>query len=85
MTALVQDDSKRLLSFHVIGQIGYMLLAVGIGIYFLPTNMYIATAALIAGIFHLANNALYKSSLFLSAGSNIWLIRSSRVSALGTV
>ncbi|MCK4965395.1 hypothetical protein KAS50_00105, partial [bacterium] len=55
--------------FHVIGQIGYMLLAVGIGIYFLPTNMFIATAALIAGIFHLANNAIYKSSLFLSAGS----------------
>ena len=69
MTALVQDDSKRLLSFHVIGQIGYMLLAVGIGIYFLPTNMFIATAALIAGIFHLVNNSIYKSSLFLSAGS----------------
>lgn len=69
MTALVQEDSKKLLSFHVIGQIGYMLLGVGIGIYFLPTNMFIATAAIVAGVFHLVNNALYKSSLFLSAGS----------------
>ena len=69
MTALIQDDTKRLLSFHVIGQIGYMLLGIGIGVYFLPINKFIAAAGIIGGIFHLVNNAIYKSSLFLSAGS----------------
>ena len=69
MTALIQDDTKRLLSFHVIGQIGYMLLGIGIGVYFLPSNKFIAAAGIIGGIFHLVNNAIYKSSLFLSAGS----------------
>ncbi len=69
MTALIQDDTKRLLSFHVIGQIGYMLLGIGIGVYFLPTNKVIATIAIVAGIFHLLNNSIYKSSLFLTAAS----------------
>ena len=69
MTALIQDDTKKLLSFHVIGQIGYMLLGIGIGIYFLPTNKALATIAIIAGIFHLINNSIYKTSLFLTAGS----------------
>lgn len=69
MTALYQDSVKRLLSFHIIGQIGYMLLAVGIGVYFLPVNKFIASVAITGGIFHILNHSLYKSSLFLSAGS----------------
>ncbi|MDZ7373428.1 MAG: proton-conducting transporter membrane subunit [candidate division KSB1 bacterium] len=69
MTAMMQEDSKRLLSFHVIGQVGYMLLGVGVGVYFLPTNANLALVAISAGLFHLLNNAIYKSSLFLNAGS----------------
>jgi len=69
MTALYQDDTKRLLSFHIIGQIGYMFLGIGIGVYFLPINKIIASVAIIGGIFHILNHSLYKSSLFLGAGS----------------
>jgi hydrogenase-4 component B len=69
MTAMMQEDSKRLLSFHVIGQVGYMLLGVGLGVYFLPKEPNLALVALAAGLFHLLNNAIYKSSLFLNAGS----------------
>ncbi|MCX6010242.1 MAG: proton-conducting transporter membrane subunit [Chloroflexi bacterium] len=69
MSALTQDDSKRLMSFHAIGQIGYMLLGIGVGLYFLPINTALATIALVAGLFHMINHAWFKSCLFLNAGS----------------
>ncbi|HOC89473.1 MAG TPA: proton-conducting transporter membrane subunit [bacterium] len=69
MTALVQDDAKRLLSFHVIGQMGYMFLAIGIGLHFIGTQPVIGMIGLGAGIFHLINHVSYKSCLFFNAGS----------------
>jgi len=69
VTALRQDDVKRVLSFHSIGQIGYMLLAVGTSIFFLQTNPLLSTVALIAGLYHVINHACFKSLLFLNAGA----------------
>ncbi|MCE5188342.1 MAG: complex I subunit 5 family protein [Eubacteriales bacterium] len=57
--ALIQKDMKRLLSYHAISQVGYMLLGVGSC---LPVGM-------VAALFHMMNNALYKSGLFLTAGA----------------
>jgi formate hydrogenlyase subunit 3/multisubunit Na+/H+ antiporter MnhD subunit len=59
MMALIQKDYKKLLSYHAISQVGYMILGVGTC---LP-------AGIIGGLFHMINNALYKSCLFLTAGS----------------
>ena len=59
MMALIQKDYKRLLSFHAISQVGYMILGIGTC---LPIGI-------IGGLFHMINNALYKSCLFLTAGS----------------
>src|SRR6056297_566558 len=50
---------KRLLSFHAVSQVGYMILGIAIA-----TPLGVA-----AGLFHMINNALYKSGLFLTAGS----------------
>ena len=69
LTALAQDDSKRLMAFHVIGQIGYMMLAIGTGIYLLPINPTVGMLAVMAGVFHLVNHVCYKALLFLNAGS----------------
>jgi hydrogenase-4 component B len=69
MSALTQDDSKRLMAFHSIGQVGYMFLGVGAGFYFLPVNPALATIALVAGLFHMINHSWFKSCLFLNAGS----------------
>jgi hydrogenase-4 component B len=69
LTALREDDSKRILSFHIIGQIGYMLAAIGTGIFFIHSNPALATIALIAGLYHVVNHACYKSLLFLNVGS----------------
>ena len=57
--ALVQKDFKRLLSFHAISQVGYMVLGIGTGV----------PAGIVGGLFHMVNNALYKSCLFLTGGA----------------
>ncbi len=57
--ALVQHDVRKLLSFHAISQVGYMVLGIGTG-----TAIGIA-----GGVFHMLNNVIYKSSLFLTAGA----------------
>jgi formate hydrogenlyase subunit 3/multisubunit Na+/H+ antiporter MnhD subunit len=59
LMALVQHDLKRLLSYHAVSQVGYMVLGIGTG-----------TAVGLAGaLFHLLNNVIYKSALFLGAGA----------------
>jgi formate hydrogenlyase subunit 3/multisubunit Na+/H+ antiporter MnhD subunit len=57
--ALVQKNYKRLLSYHAISQVGYMVLGVGTGV----------PAGIVGGLFHMINNALYKSCLFMTAGA----------------
>ncbi len=59
MMALIQHNYKRLLGFHAVSQVGYMILGFGLG----------STIGVAAGLFHMINHALYKSGLFLSAGS----------------
>jgi NADH-quinone oxidoreductase subunit L len=59
MMALVQKDYKKLLSYHAISQVGYMILGVGTAI----------PVGIIGGLFHMINNSLYKSCLFLTGGA----------------
>lgn len=59
MMALIQKDYKRLLSYHAISQVGYMILGIGTAV----------PAGIIGGLFHMINNALYKSCLFLTGGA----------------
>jgi hydrogenase-4 component B len=83
LTALKQDDVKRLMSFHVIGQMGYMFLGIGVGLFFLATNPTLAALGLLAGTFHMINNSLYKTCLFLGAGSVTLRTGTGSLSALG--
>ncbi len=69
IAALTQDEAKRLMSFHAIGQVGYMLLGIGVGIYFIHISPFLSVIALTGGIFHAFNNSIYKSLLFLNAGA----------------
>jgi len=59
LLALVQKDFKKLLSYHAISQVGYMVLGIGTAV----------PAGMVGGLFHMLNNALYKCGLFLAAGS----------------
>ena len=56
--ALSQKDIKRILAFSTISQLGFMVVAVGVG-------------AWDAAMFHLATHAFFKCLLFLSAGAII--------------
>ena len=69
LTALAQDDVKRLMSFHVIGQVGYMYLGIGMGLALLRVNPALGALGLLAGVFHMVNHSIYKSCLFLGAGA----------------
>lgn len=59
MMALIQKNYKKLLSYHAISQVGYMILGIGTA----------TPAGIVGGIFHMINNAMYKSCLFLTGGS----------------
>lgn len=83
LTALKQDDVKRLMSFHAMGQVGYMLLGIGVGLYFLPDHPALAALGLLGGLFHLVNNSLYKSCLFLGAGAVTYRTGTRKLSELG--
>ncbi|MBI2407259.1 MAG: hypothetical protein HYV19_03010 [Gemmatimonadetes bacterium] len=83
LSALKQDDAKRLMSYHVIGQVGYMFFGVGAGIALMQTDPLLGTLGLVAGLFHLINNSLYKPCLFLGAGAVEYRTGSRSLSALG--
>jgi hydrogenase-4 component B len=68
--ALMERDIKKLLAYSSVENIGIILLGVGLAILFNSLSMpYLATFALIAGLYHLINHAVFKGLLFLSAGS----------------
>jgi multicomponent Na+:H+ antiporter subunit D len=73
LMALVQRDLKRLLAYSGISQMGYVLVGLGLG-----------TALGVQGaLFHVFNNAAYKTLLFMVAGAVIWRAGTSRMDELG--
>jgi len=73
MQALKQEQSKRLLAFHSIGQVGYILLGSGACIALLShpsaEAATLAAVGLTGALFHVLNHGLFKGLLFLNAGS----------------
>ena len=72
MQALKQEQTKRLLAFHSIGQIGYIALGLGTCIALLPAGERAAGLAmlgLLGALFHVLNHGIFKALLFLNAGS----------------
>ena len=59
MMAMVQHDLRKLLAFHAVSQVGYMVLGIGT----------LTLVGVIGGLFHMLNHAIYKCCLFLMAGS----------------
>lgn len=57
--ALIQKDMKKLLAYHAISQVGYIVLGLGSGL----------AVGVAGGVYHLINNVLYKAGLFMTAGA----------------
>jgi formate hydrogenlyase subunit 3/multisubunit Na+/H+ antiporter MnhD subunit len=59
MMAMIQHNGRRLLGYHAVSQVGYMIMGIGSG----------SILAFAGGLFHMINHTIYKSNLFLSLGS----------------
>jgi multicomponent Na+:H+ antiporter subunit D len=73
--ALAQDELKRLLSFHIVGQIGYMIFGLGL----------FTVAGVSAVVFYIVQTILVKTNLFLVAGLVDRHAGSSRLSRVGGI
>jgi multicomponent Na+:H+ antiporter subunit D len=71
--AAAQFEFRRILSFHIISQIGYMLIAFAI---FTPL-------AIIGGVFYIAHHIIVKTNLFLISGLTYQLSGTHELKALG--
>ncbi|RKY79832.1 hypothetical protein DRQ07_05990 [candidate division KSB1 bacterium] len=59
MMALIQHDFRKLLAYHAVSQVGYMILGIGTG----------SPIGILGGLFHMLNNSIYKTCLFLTGGA----------------
>ncbi|MFC1524482.1 Na(+)/H(+) antiporter subunit D [Thermodesulfobacteriota bacterium] len=71
--AVLENDARRLLAYHIISQVGYMVAGVGIG-----TQMAINGACA-----HAFAHILYKGLLFMGCGSVLYMTGKSKFSELG--
>ena len=71
--AFNQHDFKRLLAFHSISQVGYVVCAIGLG----------NALGLSAGLYHALNHTLFKGLLFLTAGAVYYATGSLDLDRLG--
>lgn len=73
--AIIENDLRRLLSYHIVSQVGYMVAAVGLG----------APLALNGAASHAYSHILYKALLFMGAGAAIEATGLRRLSDLGGI
>jgi hydrogenase-4 component B len=68
--ALAQHDSKRLLAYHSVENIGIILIGMGVGVLGVAAGSPpVAFLGFASGLLHTVNHALFKSLLFLGAGA----------------
>ena len=68
--AITATDIKRVLAYSTVSQLGYMMLALGLG-------------GWVAGLFHLITHAFFKSLLFMCSGSVIHAVHTNDMTEMG--
>jgi len=68
--AITATDIKRVLAYSTVSQLGYMMLALGVG-------------GWVAGLLHLVTHAFFKSLLFLCSGSVIHAVHTNEMTEMG--
>ncbi len=68
--AITATDIKRVLAYSTVSQLGYMMLALGVG-------------GWLAGLLHLVTHAFFKSLLFLCSGSVIHAVHTNEMTEMG--
>jgi len=80
--AVIQNDMRRLLSYHIVSQVGYMVAGVGL-IGWLGAASEIGQLGLDGGMAHVFNHILYKALLFMAIGVIIWKTGENLLSRVG--
>ena len=71
--AIIEDDIRRLLGYHIVSQVGFMVAAIGVG----------TEAAVNGATAHATAHVLYKGLLLMGAGAVLYATGRSRASELG--
>jgi formate hydrogenlyase subunit 3/multisubunit Na+/H+ antiporter MnhD subunit len=84
LLALAQHDLKRLLAYHSVENIGIIALGIGLGLVGVSSgDSAMAVLGMLGGILHVLNHAVFKSLLFLGAGSILHATGSRNIEQLG--
>jgi formate hydrogenlyase subunit 3/multisubunit Na+/H+ antiporter MnhD subunit len=93
--AMLQSDAKRLLAFSSIGQIGYIVLALGAALGLAGFSagtadaalqarlLVLAAAAAVGALYHALNHAVFKEALFLTGGGILYATGTNDLNRLG--
>ena len=73
LIAVVQDDAKRLLAYSSVGQLGYIVMGIGIS----------SPLGVSAALFHAVNHTIFKGMLFLAVGAVFYRTGTRKLSELG--
>jgi multicomponent Na+:H+ antiporter subunit D len=77
--AMLENDIRRLLAYHIISQVGYMVCGVGMGVAGTPAG----EMAINGAVAHAFSHILYKALLFMGAGAVLQMTGRSRLTELG--
>jgi multicomponent Na+:H+ antiporter subunit D len=80
--AVFQNDMRRLLSYHIISQVGYMVAGVGM-LGWLGAASSTGQLGFDGGMAHVFNHILYKALLFMAVGVIIWKTGENALSRIG--
>ncbi|HDS45510.1 MAG TPA: Na(+)/H(+) antiporter subunit D [Methanomicrobia archaeon] len=75
--AILQNDVRKLLSYHIVSQLGYMVAGVGMA------SGIVTEIAINGSIAHLVNNLLFKTTLFMCMGAVIYTTGKNNLTELG--
>ena len=80
--AVLQTNMRKLLSYHIVSQVGYMVTGVGLSTWS-GVATQIRDLALDGGMAHVFNHILYKALLFMTVGVIIWQTGENTLEKLG--
>lgn len=82
--ALMQHDLKRLLAYHSVENIGIILIGIGLAMVFASFKLSVlASLAMMAGLYHTINHAMFKGLLFMGAGAVLHAAKERNMEEMG--
>jgi len=85
--SMKQSDSKRLLAYSSIGQVGYIIFAIGSALVMFNAGSdflkVLSLVAIVGALYHILNHAIFKGLLFLTSGSVLYATGTKDLNRLG--